>query len=55
MPVLAIAYANPSMPLPMMAFIRLKTEEAKEVPLVLGSAAGCTENTTKEMHGGGEV
>lgn len=27
------------MPLPMMAFIRLKTEEVKEAPLALGSSA----------------
>lgn len=35
MPVLAIANANPRMPLPMMAFIRLKTQARKESPLVL--------------------
>jgi hypothetical protein len=31
-PVLAITYAKPRMPLPMMAFITLKTERPKEAP-----------------------
>lgn len=34
-PVFAITYARPSIPLPMMAFIRLNTEETKDAPLTL--------------------
>lgn len=33
MPVLAIAYERPRMPLPMIAFIRLKAEDMKDAPL----------------------
>lgn len=32
------------MPLPIMAFIKLNTEEAKEAPLVVGVADPCTES-----------
>lgn len=34
-PVFAITYAKPSIPLPMMAFIRLNTEETKDAPVTL--------------------
>lgn len=35
----------------MIAFIRLKTEEEKEAPLVLGSTAPCTYNRKKTDRG----
>lgn len=34
------------MPLPIMAFIKLNTEEAKEAPLVVAEACPCAENTS---------
>lgn len=50
MPVFAMAYARPNIPLPMMAFIRLKTEEAKEAPLALVRPDPCVRDRTKRIN-----
>lgn len=41
-PVFAITYDRPSIPLPMMAFIRLNTEETKDAPRTLVCDGPCT-------------
>lgn len=44
-PVFAITYDRPSIPLPMMAFIRLKTEEAKDAPWTRFCGGPCTQES----------
>lgn len=44
-PVFAMTYDRPSIPLPMMAFIRLNTEERKDAPLTLFCDGPCTQKS----------